>query len=321
MHNRIVMAVLGAILLLPNWLACDSQELEWIAFDYPLLYLHPGSEIPLRVAGGREGGESISLPLEELSISFDPVEHVIADGGGLTISRELLSGELIHISARHSELLAELVVVVIASVEETIDSDGVVLEPASLDVFINKQRSLPSSYIPEDLTPLQVPTVHDYPEVNQLRHSAASALSSLFHAANLEGGHLLHARSGYRSYRTQEYTYSLQVEQYGVEEASRFSARPGNSEHQSGYAIDITSRAVDYQLKEEFGDTPEGTWVAENAHRFGFIIRYPRGKEEITGYAYEPWHLRYVGPTLATKISVLGLTMEEFFDLPNQRLN
>jgi D-alanyl-D-alanine carboxypeptidase len=152
------------------------------------------------------------------------------------------------------------------------------------------------------------------PEINQLRKAAYDALKELFNKAKEEKFFTLYARSGYRSYRTQTDLYNSYVSNHGQSEADTFSAKPGQSEHQSGLAIDITCEAMNFQLDDTFFDTEEGKWVAENAHRFGFIIRYPKGKESITGYQYEPWHLRYVGKTLAEEIYESQLTMEEYFE-------
>ena len=180
---------------------------------------------------------------------------------------------------------------------------------------MNKTRSLPEGYEPPLLTRVSVPTCLTFQEVNHLSRPAAAALSRLFRAAEEEEGFRLTARSGYRSYKTQMNLYQLNVDSHGEEYAEMYSAKPGTSEHQTGLAMDITSKTVNNQLTEGFGETPEGNWVAENCHRFGFILRYPVGKEDITGYNYEPWHLRYVGETLAGEIFRRGLTMEEFFDL------
>lgn len=87
---------------------------------------------------------------------------------------------------------------------------------------------------------------------------------------------------------------------YGQEAADRFSAKPGASEHQSGLAMDITSADVDYQLTTDFINHESGQWLANHAHEFGFVLRYPEGKEHITGYQYEPWHYRYFGEKVAT---------------------
>lgn len=191
---------------------------------------------------------------------------------------------------------------------------GILVEnPENIDVIVNKKRHLPENYVPEDLVPLtDVPTVLSNPEVNQLRKVAYEALKDLFEAAK-EEGYELHARSGYRSYYTQASLYASYVENYGKDAADKYSAKPGQSEHQTGLSMDITCEAVNFKLDTTFGDTEEGKWVAENAHRYGFIIRYPKGKEEITGYAYEPWHIRYLGVDLAEKVYESGLTLEEYF--------
>lgn len=122
----------------------------------------------------------------------------------------------------------------------------------------------------------------------------------------------LYISSGYRSYGTQQSLYNRFVASEGVGGADRHSARPGHSEHQTGMAIDINT------VHASFANTPEGRWVKVNAHKFGFIVRYPEGKEAITGYIYEPWHLRYVGVEAATAMYSRGLTMEEYLGVPSR---
>ncbi|PRY82834.1 M15 family metallopeptidase [Alkalibacterium olivapovliticus] len=185
------------------------------------------------------------------------------------------------------------------------------MDPDSLKVLVNKQYALPEDYEPADLVTVEVPTVLDNPEIRQLRTEAAEALKDMFDAAE-EEGIFLHARSGYRSYQTQVQLYNSYVSNHGEEAANRYSAQPGHSEHQTGLGMDVTSESVSYQLTEAFGDTPEGIWVEENSHEFGYIIRYPQGKEDITGYQYEPWHLRYLGQEVATDVFESGLTYEEY---------
>jgi D-alanyl-D-alanine carboxypeptidase len=200
-------------------------------------------------------------------------------------------------------------------IEET-PEDGIIIEnPEKIDVLVNKKRNLPDSYVPEDLVTLsEVPTVLENPEVNQMRNAAYEALKELFKAAQDEEGYELYARSGYRSYNTQTSLYSSYVESYGKEAADKYSAKPGQSEHQTGLSIDITCEALNFRLDDTFGETEEGKWVAENAHRFGYIIRYPKDKEDITGYMYEPWHIRYLGTELAGKVFESGLTLEEYLE-------
>lgn len=119
-------------------------------------------------------------------------------------------------------------------------------------------------------------------------------------------------KSGYRSFVDQQIVYGSYVEDYGSEQADSFSARPGHSEHQSGLALDVNSTSAD------FAGTPEADWIAAHAAEFGFVVRYPQGKEAVTGYTYEPWHLRHVGTELATTLVSEGLTLEEYLGVTSR---
>ena len=199
--------------------------------------------------------------------------------------------------------------------EDTPEDVVIVENPEAIDVLVNRTYNLPDTYVPGDLVKLtDVPTVLSNPEVNQMRSVAYEALKQLFTAAKDEAAYDLYARSGYRSYNTQVSLYNSYVANHGQAAADTFSAKPGQSEHQTGLVMDITCEAMNFQLDDTFGDTEEGKWVSENAHRFGFIVRYPKGKEDITGYMYEPWHLRYLGVELATEVYESGLTLEEYFE-------
>ena len=127
-----------------------------------------------------------------------------------------------------------------------------------------------------------------------------------------EAGYELTLRTGYISYSVQKSLYNQDVYEMGLEYADKFNSRPGHSEHQTGLTIDITSDAVHGGLTELFGETEEGKWVAENAYRFGFIVRYPQDRTAETGYQYEPWHLRYVGVQAATEIYQDQLILEDY---------
>ncbi len=187
-----------------------------------------------------------------------------------------------------------------------------VTNPASILVLVNKNRNLPADYEPDDLVQPDVPFpfAGDMPR-KLLRPEAASALEELVESAEKEELDI-YASSGYRSYSTQRNIFEYNARTRGEEEANRFSARPGQSEHQTGLAMDVTCPEVGFELIQRFGETEEGRWIKDNAHRFGFIIRYPEGAEGITGYAYEPWHLRYVGQHHAERIHELGVTFEEY---------
>lgn len=186
--------------------------------------------------------------------------------------------------------------------------------PYDVLALVNKEHALPGDYTPEDLVipNVRYPFTDDLPK-KQLRKIAADALEELFEASD-EAGLELYAQSGYRSYDRQESIFTSNIEQHGEEEANNFSARPGQSEHQSGLTMDVTSPSVGFRLEISFGETPEGTWLMDHAHEHGFIIRYPEGKEDITQYQYEPWHLRYVGVKVATKIYEDQITLEEYIE-------
>jgi len=195
------------------------------------------------------------------------------------------------------------------------DASGlkIVTNPSDISALVNKDRNLSSSYAPSDLVVPNVPfLVAEYMEKKNVRKEAALALEKLFAGAAANGYSLL-AVSGYRSYATQTYLFNQNVLKYGSEEAAnKVSARPGQSEHQTGLAMDISCMSQGGYLTEAFGETPEGKWLAENAHNYGFIIRFPLGKESITGYNYEPWHIRYVGVDHAKAVKTAGLTLEEY---------
>lgn len=124
------------------------------------------------------------------------------------------------------------------------------------------------------------------------------------------------AFSTYRSYEYQQTLYNRYAARDGKENADRYSARPGYSEHQTGFAFDVGEKGKeDLWLTEQFGETDAGKWLMENAHKYGFILRYPKGKEHITGYMYESWHYRYLGVELATKVKDSGLTLEEYLGI------
>lgn len=144
---------------------------------------------------------------------------------------------------------------------------------------------------------------------------ARAAFEKMAQDAKKQGFELV-AFSTYRSYEYQEMLYNQYVERDGKDNADRYSARAGYSEHQTGLAFDIGEKGrEDLWLTEEFGESPAGKWLAENAHKYGFILRYPKGKEHITGYMYESWHFRYLGVELATKVKESGLTLEEYLGI------
>ena len=158
-------------------------------------------------------------------------------------------------------------------------------------LIVNKTYSLPKDFAPGELS--------ENTAENFVRLSSDAR----------ELGLNIVCTSGYRSYESQEQIYNNYAAADGVLKADTYSARAGHSEHQTGLAIDVNS------ISDDFIGTPECEWLAQNAHMYGFIIRYPKGKEEYTGFSYEPWHIRYVGEDTATKIYESGLSLEEYLGI------
>lgn len=171
----------------------------------------------------------------------------------------------------------------------------------------NKAIELPSSYVPAGLT-----TSSGYP----MRTETTSAYEAMADAAR-SAGVTLGITSAYRSYADQASTFSSWSETLGQQDAEHESAKAGHSEHQLGLAIDVRQASGVCTLNTCFGSTTAGEWVAANAHRFGFIVRYEQGRQNVTGYDYEPWHLRYVGTELAADYQARGFhCLETYFGLP-----
>jgi D-alanyl-D-alanine carboxypeptidase len=183
-----------------------------------------------------------------------------------------------------------------------------IMDPDSLTVLVNKYNQLACNYIPRDLEMIT-------PLYNQgglvLRRDARIAFEIMCEAAGA-GDIYLEAVSAFRSFSYQRQVYfknmtpDITLEEYQAER-DKVSARAGHSEHQTGLAVDIND------LEETFEATPAGIWLARNSYRYGFLLRYPKGKEKITGYSYEPWHFRYLGMELAREIYYSELTYDEFY--------
>lgn len=172
----------------------------------------------------------------------------------------------------------------------------------------NKTYSLPSTYNP-----------------GKLLQETQNAADQMLAAAKLDG-FSIHVQSGFRSYETQKNLYNRYVSTSGKKEADTYSARPGHSEHQSGLAFDVcesTGKYKDACINSNFADTVEAKWLAQNAQKYGFILRYPKDKTNETGYIYESWHFRYVGKELAEKLYNNGdwITMESYFGITSEYNN
>ena len=185
-------------------------------------------------------------------------------------------------SADNENVSATVKVTVKGAVKEVTYIDGILIA--------NKTYALPANYNPGGDA------------------QANNALNEMINAAKTEGV-VLRMISGFRSYSTQNTLYNNYVARDGKAEADRYSARPGHSEHQTGLAFDLNS------LDQSFENTKEGKWLAENCWKYGFIIRYPKGKESVTGYMFEPWHVRYLGKEVAKKVYESGKCLEEYLGI------
>lgn len=188
-------------------------------------------------------------------------------------------------------------------------------DPARIWVVVNKARPLePADFAPAGLgeVPLQMTTLSGL-----VRGDVATAVGQMAEAASAAGVGRVGANNGYRSYGLQITTYDAHVRSQGQQEADAGSARPGHSEHQTGLALDVVACDTRCGGLDGFGATAQSAWVAEHAWEHGFVVRYEDVGSPVTGYAPEPWHLRYIGVDLAAAYHAGGYrTLEEFFALP-----
>jgi len=180
-----------------------------------------------------------------------------------------------------------------------------------LSVLVDRSHTLPSEYAPKDLVPLQdygVPTLGS----EMLRREAAEHLGRLVDDAAVDGEELVVA-SGYRSYEDQQLSHLRLMSVFGAG-AGRMSATPGHSQHQLGTAVDFTNAAAAYEVWGLFAQTSAHWWLEQHAWEYGFVLAYPEGKEDQTGYEWEPWHYRFVGVEDAKRLEESDLSLQEFLE-------
>ena len=176
----------------------------------------------------------------------------------------------------------------------------------SSDILVNKYHYLPNDYVPKNLTAIK----EEYAVCGmKLVDYAKDAFEEMASAAK-EEGYTIRAMSSYRSYDYQKNLYNRYVRQDGQQQADTYSARAGYSEHQTGLAVDIDNGKISYT---DFENTKEFGWMQEHAHEYGFILRYPKSKVDVTGYQYESWHYRYVGKEIAKRIHETNMTYDEYY--------
>ena len=178
-------------------------------------------------------------------------------------------------------------------------------KPDDITALVNKYHKLPNNYVPSDLETIDPKYNRGYN--NKMRKTAKEAFEKMCEAA-LKDNITIYSGSAYRSYSYQEGLYNRYVSTNGFANAETFSARAGYSEHQTGLATDVMNKSLDYISKND----KEYDWLVNNSYKYGFILRYPEGKEKITGYMYEEWHFRYLGIDIATEVFKQGITYDEY---------
>ena len=184
--------------------------------------------------------------------------------------------------------------------------DPLVIDDFDDYVLVNKHRQLSSSYVPDDLVTIDEEYVKADGKI-EIERNVAKAFYDMAEAASDDGMELM-VSSGYRSYEDQEEIVNTYLELYGQNYVDNYVAKPGFSEHQTAMSLDVASKSVD-----TFVNSDEYVWMMDNAYKYGFILRYPRSKEDITGYKCEAWHYRYVGKEIAEYIHDNNITYDEYY--------
>ena len=179
-----------------------------------------------------------------------------------------------------------------------------------LTILVNKENPLPDYYHAKNLVSPNVIKMYDK---ISLRNDTAQALEEMLSKAK-DDNIILYLKSGYRTARDQKRLYDASLKRNGKEYTEKYQALPNKSEHQTGLAVDLTCDAVNKRLVPSFENTKEGKWLSQNAHKYGFILRYKKGREDDTGYAFEPWHFRYIGKEIATYIYENDLILEDLYN-------
>lgn len=212
------------------------------------------------------------------------------------------------------KFLGLIVILVICSIgiiscSNTNKTDGHTISKASSGnlILVNKNNPIKESISKGDLVVPNIKFLKKTSDEEKLmKKEAATALENLFKAAQMDNI-ILYGNSGYRSSKTQEKIYKESERVNGSSYTKKYVAKPSHSEHETGLTMDITNEQRNFHE-----DSKEAKWVKKNAHKYGFIVRYPKDTEKITGYNYEPWHIRYVGSSAAKEIYKRGITLEEY---------
>ena len=188
-------------------------------------------------------------------------------------------------------------------------------------LLVNKNNLLKEDYVPENLVEIHEPTGEkiDKSYINRLNKTAYEFFKIMQKEA-LKQGYEIFIDSSYRTYEYQKLVFEKNVEEHGIEHAKKYVAPPGGSEHQTGLACDVIARRNGIMIEKSSDEDPELIWMKENAYKFGYILRYPKDKEQITGFNYERWHYRFVGPEISIYMRENNIeTLEEYHLLINKK--
>lgn len=244
-------------------------------------------------------GISYTINQQKLDKEYEEIAQQLQDAKNLVAAKEAKRQEPVYISLPNAQPVR-------AIVDDYYQSDNIWK-------LVSKTSPIPIIFIPFGL---QVSTVYTNPkksdEERSVRADIEQPLIDMFSTAQTDGYSLM-IGSGYRSANLQSIYFNSLSSSVGETAANQSIARPGQSEHQTGLAVDISTVARNCYLSDCFAKTNDGIWLVNNSYKYGFILRYPEGKESITGYSYEPWHFRFVGVDLATAIYTSGLTFDEAY--------
>lgn len=190
-------------------------------------------------------------------------------------------------------------------------------------ILVNKNNLLKEDYVPENLVEIHEPTGEkiDKTYINRLNKTAYEYFKIMQKEA-LNQGYEIFIDSSYRTYEYQKIVFENNVKEHGIEHTKKYVAPPGGSEHQTGLAFDVIARRNGIMIEKFSDEDPELIWMKENAYKFGYILRYPKDKEQITGFNYERWHYRFVGPEISQYMRDNNIeTLEEYHMLLDKKQN
>lgn len=248
--------------------------------------------------------------LAAIAAEYNVTVGELMSANGISDPRELQVGQVLRIPGVPARNTPTPAPTPTATATQPGDPTGTPSAEVSLLQLVDKQHALPDGYVPPNLAPV----TGDYLAPGYgatMRSDALAALVEMLNAA-YANGYDVRVVSAYRSYQDQVTTYQYWVSQLGEEEASRVSAKPGYSEHQLGTTADLGTAEFGWDLTTGFGATPAGRWLLAHSAEYGFALSYPEGKEDVTGYSYEPWHYRYIGVDKAQEWKASGLTLNQF---------